>query len=174
MLRSCRCAIPLYSLLHCGLMDGLCAGPSLASTMARRNVFDPLEQSGEPRWYAVRNMHGGLLEVRRLAAGTHLKRAFLAALLDYVDAGWRIGEFSSTGGTFCWTQGPERRMVSITPTDLPQLPGYGASHLTESPGHDRWGSIFECCRLAMASERRGCPACYLTIGCPQTRWPGAG
>jgi hypothetical protein len=25
--------------------------------MARRSVFDPLEPTGEPRWYVVRNMH---------------------------------------------------------------------------------------------------------------------
>ena len=112
------------------------AGRSLRSAMARRNVFDPLERTREPRWYTVRNMHGALLEARQIPAGSDLKRAFLAAMLDHIDAGWQLGEFSSTGGTFFCTRGVERRMVSITPTDPGQLPGYGASHLTESPGHD--------------------------------------
>jgi hypothetical protein len=104
--------------------------------MARRNVFDPLEPTQDPRWYSVRNMHGALLESRRLAAGADLKRAFIAAMLEWIDAGWRIAEFSSTGGTFFCTRGVERRMVSITPTDPGQRPGYGAAHLTESPGHN--------------------------------------
>jgi hypothetical protein len=104
--------------------------------MARRNVFDPLEPTREPRWYTVRNMHGALLEARRLADGCDLKRALVAAMLAHIDAGWRLGEFSSTGGTFFCTRGVERRMVSITPTDPGQLPGYGASHLTVSPGNE--------------------------------------
>jgi hypothetical protein len=106
-------------------------GRSLRSVMARRNVFDPLEPTRDPRWYIVRNMHGALLEVRRLADGD-LKRAFVVAMLEWIDAGWRIAEFSSSGGAFFCTRGVERRMVSITPTDPGQLPGYGASHLKEA------------------------------------------
>ncbi|MGC2460346.1 MAG: hypothetical protein WA446_05105 [Steroidobacteraceae bacterium] len=48
-------------------------------------------------------MHGALLEVRRPAVGSDLKRALLAAMLDHIDAGWQLGEFSSTGGTFFCT-----------------------------------------------------------------------
>src|ERR1039458_5886792 len=80
--------------------------------MARRSVFDPLEPTREARWYTVRNMHGALLEARRLGPGSDLKRALVAAMLDWIDAGWHIGEFSSTGGTFFCTRGVERRMVS--------------------------------------------------------------
>lgn len=112
------------------------ADQSLRWAMVRRNVFDPLEPTREARWYTVRNMHGAILEARRLGPGSDLKRALVAAMLDWIDAGWHIGEFSSTGGTFFCTRGVERRMVSITPTDPGELPGYGASHLTESPGHD--------------------------------------
>jgi hypothetical protein len=116
----------------------LAASRSLRSAMARRNVFDPLEPTREPRWYTVRNMHGGLLEVRRLAAGCDLTKANicgrharshrhrLATRRIQLD-GWHV---------LLPTRGVERRMVSITPTDPGQLPGYGASHLTESPGHD--------------------------------------
>ena len=78
-------------------------GRSLRSAMARRNVFDPLEPTREPRWYIVRNMHRALLEVRRPAVGSDLKRALLAAMLDHIDAGWQLGEFSLTGGTFICT-----------------------------------------------------------------------
>jgi hypothetical protein len=104
--------------------------------MPRRNVFDPLEPTQEPRWYTVRNMHGALLESRPLAAGSDLKRAFVAAMLEWIDAGWRLEEFSSTGGVFFCTRGTERRMVSITPTAPGRETGYGAAHLTASPGHD--------------------------------------
>jgi hypothetical protein len=90
-------------------------------------------------------------------------------MLDHIDAGWRIGEFSSTGGTFFCTSGVERRMVSITPTDPGQRPCYGASHLTQSPGHDEkiGGYLF---RLYAAIQ---IPAINGWIGPPAGRysWP---
>src|ERR1700722_18070238 len=104
--------------------------------MPRRNAFDPLEPTQEPRWYVVRNMHGALLEARPLPGGCDLKRVFAAAMLEWIDAGWRLGEFSSTGGVFFCTRGAGRRMVSITASEPGAHPGYGSSHLTESPGHD--------------------------------------
>ena len=85
--------------------------------MGRRNVFDPLEPTRDPRCYEVRNMHRGLLEARLLPAGTNLKRAFVAVVLEWIDAGWQLGEFSSTMGTFFCTRGIERRMICITPSD---------------------------------------------------------
>ena len=85
--------------------------------MARRKVFDPLEPTREPRWYAVRNMHGALIEGRLLAAGTDLKKAFLAAMLEHIDAGWQLGEFSSRTGHFFCDKGNERRMVEISRSD---------------------------------------------------------
>jgi hypothetical protein len=102
----------------------------------RRNVYDPLEPTREPRWYEVRDMHGRVLESRPLPAGTDLKRAFVAAMLEHVDAGWQLGEFGSRGGTFFCTRGTERRMVSITPTAPGTKHEYGAAHLTACPGHD--------------------------------------
>jgi hypothetical protein len=50
--------------------------------------------------------------------GTDLKRAFVAAMLEWIDAGWNLREFSSRSGTFFCTRGVERRMVCITPSDL--------------------------------------------------------
>ena len=104
--------------------------------MPRRNVFDALEPSKEPRWYTVRNMHGALLESRLLPAGSDLKRTFLVAMLDHIDAGRLLGEFSSTGAVFFCTRGAERRMVSVTPCAPDHMHKYGAAHLTESPGRD--------------------------------------
>jgi hypothetical protein len=45
-----------------------------------------------------------------------LKRAFAAAMLEYIDAGWQLGEFGPRGGVFFCTRGTERRMVLTTPT----------------------------------------------------------
>jgi len=49
--------------------------------------------------------------------GVNLKRAFVAAMLEHIDAGWELGEFSSTGGVFFCDKGVERRQVEITPSD---------------------------------------------------------
>ena len=51
------------------------------------------------------------------AAGHDLKRAFVAAMLEWIDAGWQLGEFSSTAGTFFCTKGADRRQIDITPSD---------------------------------------------------------
>jgi hypothetical protein len=85
-------------------------------SMGRRSTFDPLEPTDEPRWYVVRNMHGALLEARALVPGANLKRAFVAAMLEWIDTDWELGEFSSTAGVFFCTKGVERRMVNISPT----------------------------------------------------------
>jgi hypothetical protein len=112
------------------------AGPSLPSAMARRNVFDPLEPTREPRWYVVRDARSALLEARPLTPGTDLKRVLVAAMLERIDACWQLGEFSSRGGSVFFTRGAERCMVGIEAADPWRAVGYGASHLTESPGHE--------------------------------------
>jgi hypothetical protein len=108
----------------------------VATMVPRRNVYDPLEPTKEPRWYTIRNMHGALLESRPLPAGCDLKRAFVVAMLEHIDAGWQLGEFGSRGGVFFCTRAGERRQVSITPTAPGAATPIGASHLTSSPGHD--------------------------------------
>jgi len=90
--------------------------------MARRAVFDPLESSPEPRWYAVRSMHGVVLEWRQLPAGIDLKRVFVAAMLEWIDAGWQLREFSSRSGVFFCARGLERRIIEITPSDPRRAP----------------------------------------------------
>ncbi|HLW24466.1 MAG TPA: hypothetical protein VKT22_08925 [Steroidobacteraceae bacterium] len=99
----------------------------------RRAGPDPLGASSEPRWYVVRSMHGTLLETRELPRGTDLKRAFLEAMLDWMKAGWSIGEFSSACATFFCDRPPERRMVSIDPADPRDVPLYGGAHLGACP-----------------------------------------
>jgi hypothetical protein len=74
-------------------------------------------------------MYGALLEARPLPPGTDLKRAFVAAMLAWIDAGWQLSEFSSRTGVFFCTRGVERRMVNITPTNP------GAAHVYDAtPG----------------------------------------
>ena len=84
--------------------------------MSRRAVFDPLECSAEPRWYTVRSMHGAVLESRELPGGADLKRLFVASMLEWIDAGWQLREFSSRAGVFFCARGLERRMIEITPS----------------------------------------------------------
>ena len=55
--------------------------------------------------------------VAALPAGADLKRALVAAMLEYIDAGWRLGEFSSRTGFFFCDKAGERRMVEISPSD---------------------------------------------------------
>jgi hypothetical protein len=99
----------------------------------RRAAHDPLESAGEPRWYVVRSMHGTVLESRELPAGADLKRVFVLAMLQWIEAGWRLGEFSSSAATFFCDRNPERRMVSIDPTDPRDVPMYGGAHLGSCP-----------------------------------------
>lgn len=94
----------------------------------RRKTFNPLEPSSAPRWYVVRSMHGTVLESRRMAPGTDLKRVFVTTMLAWMDAGWQIGEFSSVTATFFCDRPPERRMVSIDPAHPDDVP-MGAARL---------------------------------------------
>ena len=76
-----------------------------------------IEPTREPRWYEVRDMNHALFDARPLPAGCDLKRVFVAAMLECIDAGWTIAEFSSRSGCFFCTKGVERRQIGITPTN---------------------------------------------------------
>ena len=101
----------------------------------RRALIDPLQKSDKASWLVVRNMTGAVLDSQEIAAGADLVRAFVAAMLAWLDDGWRLGEFSSTAGTFFCTRGNERRMVGIQSTE---------------PGH---------AHSAGTSGLQGCPSC---------------
>jgi hypothetical protein len=73
-------------------------------------------------------MHGTVLESSRLPNGADLKRTFLTAMLRWLDDGWRVGEFSSASASFFCDRNPERRMVSIEPTDPHEMPMDGGTH----------------------------------------------
>jgi len=47
-------------------------------------------------------MYGALLKVRDLPPGADLKRIFVAAILEWIDAGWQLKEFSSRTGRLSW------------------------------------------------------------------------
>ena len=84
---------------------------------SRRSVFDPLEASSDARWLVVRDRRGALQSSQRLTDGVNVKRVFVAAMLERIDAGWELVEFSSRGGMFYCTRGVERQMVSVMPQD---------------------------------------------------------
>ena len=75
----------------------------------------------------MRNMHGALLEARLLPAASDLKRVFVSAMLEWIDAGWQIKEFSSRTGVFLFKRGVERRMVNITPSYPGEVSAYGSA-----------------------------------------------
>jgi hypothetical protein len=103
--------------------------------MPRRNAYDLLEPTAEPQWYVVRDRLNGVLEARALVGGSDLKRVFVIAMLERIDAGWHLGEFSSRGGSFFCTRGAERFQVGIEAADPGRPTGYGAAHVTESPSY---------------------------------------
>lgn len=78
-------------------------------------------------------MHGALIESREIPREADLKRVFVGAMLEWMDAGWNLGEFSSVSGTFFCIRQAERRMVSIVPSDPRDVPMSGAAHLASCP-----------------------------------------
>lgn len=89
----------------------------------RETAVDPLAPSKQTRWCVVRNLYGAVLEIRLLPAGTDLKRAFVAVMLDWIDAGWQLGDFSSGSAMFYCSRGFEQRMVEFTPIDPSETRG---------------------------------------------------
>jgi len=77
-------------------------------------TLDPLEPTTEPRWLVTKNVRNSVVEARPLPAGSDLKRAFLKAMLEWIDAGWTLGEFASRSGVFIVDRGTDRRTVMVT------------------------------------------------------------
>jgi hypothetical protein len=75
----------------------------------RRNLHDPLDSVSEPRWLEIRDR----IEGRPLPPSADLKRAFVLAMLEHLDAGWRLENFASTSGTFFCGKEGERGQVAI-------------------------------------------------------------
>jgi hypothetical protein len=87
--------------------------------MARRSTCDVLEPTREPRWLVTRTAHRGVLHSELIAPGTDLKRLFLATMIERIDSGWVIREFTSTSGNFSCgrADGGERLQVGIEASD---------------------------------------------------------
>jgi hypothetical protein len=99
----------------------------------KRTTFDPLEPTSARRWYVVRSMHGTVIESRELPRESDLKRVFVTSMIEWMDAGWHLGEFSSVSAVFFCTRQADRRMVGIYPTDPYDVPVCGAAHLATCP-----------------------------------------
>ena len=54
-------------------------------------------------------------------------------MLEWMDAGWELGEFSSVAPTFFCTRGRERRMVTIQPVAPDSMLTSGTSGLQDCP-----------------------------------------
>ena len=68
-----------------------------------------------PQWQVTRGMYGSVIESHRLPDDSDVQRSFAALMLEWKDAGWHIGEFSTHSGIFF--RDAERRMVSIDSHD---------------------------------------------------------
>ena len=97
----------MVSSLRCHLFMQLAAPRTTGWTLAplaryrrgmtpRRALFDPLQSTDKPTWLVVRNMTGAILDSEEISAGADLKRVFVAPMLEWLDAGWQVGEFSSS------------------------------------------------------------------------------
>lgn len=93
---------------------------------ARRAPEVVLHTAPKPRWLTTRNFSGALLEYHRIEPGTNLVRTLLAAMLDLVDTGWELGEFSSLSASVWHERGRERRRLAIELRD-PELSEEGRS-----------------------------------------------
>jgi hypothetical protein len=98
----------VHGLLHRGLLYG--PRGQLIATVWRWPAATSSIRWSRPRsrWYVVRDRVNVMLEARALAANSDLKRVLVAAMLERIDAGWRIGESSSKGRSFFCTRGTER------------------------------------------------------------------
>ena len=78
-------------------------------------------------------MSGAVLDSEELAPSADLARRLVLAMIEWLDAGWKLGEFSSTAGTFFCTRGTERRIVAIQPIDPGSVPDSGMARLQGCP-----------------------------------------
>ena len=101
--------------------------------VSRRDQYDTLKATKEMRWLEICDQYGRVLEGRPLPPGTNLKRVFIASMLEHVDAGWQLSEFSSRSGAFFCDRANERRQVFVVAAEPGKHPGYGAAHLVWSP-----------------------------------------
>ena len=53
------------------------------------------------------------MDSRQLATAADL-RVFIVAMLDWIDAGWSLGEFASRSGVFVVDRGTDRRTEMVT------------------------------------------------------------
>lgn len=109
-------------------MDARSAGPvRLASVIRRRSTFQPLARSSDPRWLVMRTVYGAVIEAHRIEPQTDLVRAFLAALLEQIDAGWTAGDFTSSAAVVRLSRGRECRLLTIERQDPSEPVGRGPS-----------------------------------------------
>jgi hypothetical protein len=81
-------------------------------------------------------MTGRLLESRPLPAGIDVTRDFVESILNHLNDGWHVPEFSSTTAMYRAVRGEETGLIYVVQVEPGTDAGYGAAHLVSSPGHD--------------------------------------
>jgi hypothetical protein len=92
--------------------------------MARKHVARELERVNEPRWLAVTDVWGKVIETHALLPGADLKGAMVTTLARYVLAGWNLEEYSWRSALAFINRGKDRYMVQIRSTDPGKLLGF--------------------------------------------------
>lgn len=82
----------------------------------RRNDFDCLKTTNEPRWLVVSDMTSRVLAWLEFGPGEDLRRRFAEVVAATYASGWEVEEFDSHSGHFFCRRGTERRYVAIQPT----------------------------------------------------------
>ncbi len=143
--------------------------------MAGRQVFDPLEPSSEPRWYTVRNMHGALLGARPLHLSSDLKRTMVAAMLAWIDAGYRIRQPASAAGTsvFLIALGPHGSDGQLSAKSCRTAGQYGFSEgaiRRQRLGVKNLGTWVNARQIIVCSTLAWLASKYRKTRCPTNRW----
>jgi hypothetical protein len=99
------------------ILDGRRPPPHPAAMPPRRNSYEPLALSKEPRWIVVRNMHRTVLVQQRLEPGTDLYGAYVKAMAAHADAGWQLESFSSSHACVFCSRSGERRSIAVESDD---------------------------------------------------------
>jgi hypothetical protein len=130
----------MQGLLHCHtvLAAGTCidcgSRPALSlpgwSAGELSSTLSPKRPSGAGSSFGISTARSS--ESRELAPGIDLRRLFVASILEWMDDGWTVGEFSSASAAFFCARSTERRKVAIERLNPRGVASSGASHLMGS------------------------------------------
>lgn len=82
----------------------------------RRDRYDPLAVSSQPRWLVVWDMYFNLLESTALAPRTNLREVLQQTIQHWRAMGWTVESDARFGSFFCHCAGA-RRLLAVSPVN---------------------------------------------------------